>query len=56
MYSEILESNKKSMFDFQEKIVLATEPLYQIWRTVQDVRPSLGNLYNYSDNFFKLLI
>ena len=36
--------------------MFATEPVYILWKTTQDVRASLGNLYNLTDNYFKLLI
>eukprot|EP00347_Sterkiella_histriomuscorum_P017768 403348069 len=56
LYHEILDSNDKQKKSFRQKILFATEPVYILWKTTQDVRQSIGNLYNYSDNFVKLLI
>jgi hypothetical protein len=56
IYGEILDNNKKSMQDFHQKILFATEPIYILWKTLQKIRNSLGSLYNYSDNYFKLII
>jgi len=56
IYKEILDNNANSLKDFRKKILFAAEPIFLLWRTLQKIRSSLGPLYNYSDNFFKLII